>query len=65
MLQDEESARPRPANRFAPPPTLDGWGVQELRDYIAALQLEIARAEAAIASRERHRGAADSLFRKP
>ena len=37
--------------------------MQELRDYIASLQAEIARAEAAIAARGQQRSAADALFR--
>jgi uncharacterized small protein (DUF1192 family) len=65
MLQDEDGGgdRPRPAIRFAPA-ALDTWGVQELRDYIETLKAEIARAEAAIAAREAHRTAADTLFRR-
>jgi uncharacterized small protein (DUF1192 family) len=59
---EEESAKPAP--RFVPP-ALDSWGVSELRNYISALQAEIARAEAAIAARETHRGAADAIFRRP
>jgi uncharacterized small protein (DUF1192 family) len=59
----EEEDRPRRPQRFQPA-VLDAWGVEDLRDYIAALQAEIARAEAAIAARERQRGAADALFRK-
>ena len=66
MAVEEEAALPRPrAERFVPPPSLDGWGVQELRDYIAALRAEILRAEAGIARQESHRSAADALFRKP
>lgn len=66
MIDDREE-RPRPlnANRFTPPPTLDGWSVDELRDYVAALQAEIARAEAAIAGRQSHRSAADAFFKAP
>jgi uncharacterized small protein (DUF1192 family) len=60
----EEEERPRRAPRFTPLP-LDGLGVEELRDYIASLGVEIARAEAAIAARERQRGAADAVFRRP
>jgi uncharacterized small protein (DUF1192 family) len=36
--------------------------VGELKDYIAALEEEIARAEAAIAKKEAHRGGLDALF---
>lgn len=43
----------------------DGCDVEELRDYIAALQEEIARAEVAITARAAVRDAAESFFRKP
>jgi len=59
-----EEERPRPATGFTPA-VLDSWGVDELRRYIATLQAEIARAEAAIETRQAHRGAADAFFRKP
>jgi uncharacterized small protein (DUF1192 family) len=64
-MQEEEDRPRRPAagQRFQPA-VLDGRGIEELRDYIAALRAEIARAEAAIAAREHQRGAADALFRK-
>jgi uncharacterized small protein (DUF1192 family) len=45
-------------------PRFDGWDVGQLRDYIAELQAEIARAEAGIAAREDHRAAAEAFFRK-
>jgi uncharacterized small protein (DUF1192 family) len=45
-------------------PRFDGWDVGQLRDYIAELQAEIARAEAGIAAREGHRAAAEAFFRK-
>ncbi|CAH0267199.1 DUF1192 domain-containing protein [Roseomonas sp. CECT 9278] len=45
-------------------PRFDGWDVGQLRDYIAQLQAEIARAEAGIAAREDHRAAAEAFFRK-
>ncbi len=60
---EEESPHSR-RNSFTPA-VLDMWGVAELQRYIAALQAEIARAEAAIAAREKHRNAADSFFRRP
>ena len=61
-MTEEES--PRPAGGWTAP-SLDSWGVAELRRYIATLQGEIARAEAAIKAREAHRGAADAFFRRP
>jgi uncharacterized small protein (DUF1192 family) len=64
-MQDEQDATPRRPRRGFTPPPLDGWDVEDLRDYIAALRAEIARAEAAIASRDGHRSAAESVFRRP
>jgi uncharacterized small protein (DUF1192 family) len=60
----EEDDRPRRTVPFTPPP-LDSWGVEDLRAYIATLRAEIGRTEAAIASRDRHRSAADAFFRPP
>lgn len=66
MIDDrEEGPRPAGAHRFVPPPTLEGWGVEELHAYVAALRAEIARAEAAILQRQSHRSAADALFGNP
>lgn len=39
--------------------------VEELRSYVAELQAEIARTEAAIAAKHGHRDIADSVFRRP
>ena len=61
-MMEEES--PKAAGGFATPP-LDSWSVAELRRYITTLQAEIARAEAAIQTRDTHRGAADAFFRRP
>ena len=61
MIEEET---PKPAPRFVPA-SIDSWGVAELRGYIAALRAEISRAEAAIATREAHRGAADAFLRRP
>ncbi len=61
MFEDEA---PRPRGNFTPP-VLDSWGVEDLRAWIATLQAEISRAEAAIASREAQRNAADAFFRRP
>jgi uncharacterized small protein (DUF1192 family) len=57
----EEDA-PRRAPGFVPP-VLDGWDVDELKEYIARLQAEIGRVEASIAKKQAHRGAADAFFR--
>jgi uncharacterized small protein (DUF1192 family) len=61
MFEDEEISRPRRVEK----PLLDPLSVTDLRFYIAELQAEIARAEAAIAQKEGARGHADSFFRKP
>ena len=53
---EPRSAKPKPRN-------LDIMGVTELEAYIADLQAEIDRAQAAIDSRKQHRSAADALFK--
>ena len=58
----DEEAPPKPRRVTTLP--LDPLGVGELRDYIAELEAEIARAEAAITQKQDHRGVADSFFRK-
>ncbi len=42
---------------------LDPFSVEDLRSYIAALQAEIARAEAAITAKQGARGHADRFFK--
>lgn len=64
MALFDEEERPKPVRRFDPP-VLDRWDVDELREYIATLKAEIARAEAAIGSKQAQRAAADAFFRKP
>jgi uncharacterized small protein (DUF1192 family) len=59
----EEDA-PRRAPSFVPP-LLDGWDVEELKQYIERLRAEIGRVDAAIARKQAHRGAADAFFRTP
>ncbi|MDB5413504.1 MAG: hypothetical protein JWR10_1839 [Rubritepida sp.] len=58
----EEEPRPKPAHRFQPAPLAD-WAEGDLRNYIAELSIEIARAEAAIAARSHQRAAADAFFK--
>ncbi len=60
-MWDEDEPKPKP-RRVSPIP-LEPLGVSELRDYIAELQGEIARADAAIARKEGHRGDAERFFR--
>ncbi|WP_119460272.1 DUF1192 domain-containing protein [Rhodospirillaceae bacterium SYSU D60014] len=56
-----EDLEPRKA---APKPKdLDALSVEELTDYIAALETEIARAKAKIAAKEAHRTGAAALFK--
>ena len=43
---------------------LDTLGIEELREYIAELQAEIARVEADIERKQGHRSAADAFFRR-
>ncbi len=60
-MWDEDE--PKPTKRRVTPIPLDPFGVVELREYIAELQMEIARAEAAIAKKEGHRGEVERFFR--
>ena len=48
----------------APLKDLSLLGIAELEGYIAGLQSEIARAEAEIAEKRKHRGGAEALFRR-
>ncbi len=50
------AAKPKPRD-------LSEMSVAALQDYIADLKGEIARAEAAIAAKQNHRGAAEAFFR--
>ena len=61
LLDEEEPRRPARLEKIP----LDPLGIAELREYIAELTAEIARAEAAIAAKSDHRSAADAFFRKP
>jgi uncharacterized small protein (DUF1192 family) len=45
------------------PKDLDALSVEELTDYIAALEAEIARAKAKITAKEAHRTGAAALFK--
>jgi uncharacterized small protein (DUF1192 family) len=62
MLEEEDV--PRPKKKRVETIALDPLGVEELREYIEELSGEIARAEAEIARKSRHRSAADAFFRK-
>lgn len=60
---DEEEQPTKPRRLAAMP--LDSLGIGELEDYIAELQVEISRVEAAIGRKRDHRGTAESVFRRP
>ena len=53
-----------PTKKPAPPKDLTLLGIAELEDYIAGLQGEIARAQAEIAEKRKHRGGAEALFKR-
>jgi len=61
-MLDEEENRPKKHVLLERPP-LDPMSVADLRDYIADLQNEIARVEAAIQKKQGARGHADSFFK--
>jgi uncharacterized small protein (DUF1192 family) len=44
---------------------LDTLGIEEMQDYIGELREEIARVEADITGKQRHRNAADAFFKSP
>jgi uncharacterized small protein (DUF1192 family) len=60
MILDDETD---PKTKKPKPRLLDNLSVPELRDYIAQLKSEIARAEADIQKKEKHKAAADALFK--
>jgi uncharacterized small protein (DUF1192 family) len=53
-----------PGKKPAPPKDLTLLGIAELEEYVAGLQAEIARAQAEIADKRKHRSGADALFRR-
>jgi uncharacterized small protein (DUF1192 family) len=59
---DEEDLLP--GRKPPPPKDLALLGVAELEEYIAGLRGEIARAEAEIAEKRKHRGGAEALFKR-
>jgi uncharacterized small protein (DUF1192 family) len=60
---DFEDLEPR--NRTKKPKPLDDMSVSDLKDYVAALTAEIARAEAAIKAKQAHLEAMNALFKAP
>jgi uncharacterized small protein (DUF1192 family) len=61
MILDEDTD---PKTKKAKPRQLDNMSVPELRDYVRQMQDEIARVEAEIQKKEKHKSAMDALFRK-
>ena len=62
MLNPDDLEPPRKGS--ARPVDLQPMSVNELRDYIASLEAEIARAEQAIAKKEAHKSGVEALFGK-
>jgi uncharacterized small protein (DUF1192 family) len=59
---DIEDLEPR--KKTATPLNLDTLSIEELTDYIASLEAEIARVRAKIAAKKAHLAGAAELFRK-
>ncbi|HXC26440.1 MAG TPA: DUF1192 domain-containing protein [Stellaceae bacterium] len=53
-----------PSKKPVPPKDLTLLGIAELENYIAGLEGEIARAQAEIAEKRKHRGGAEALFKR-
>jgi len=60
MDTDELEPPKKPAGK----PDLDIMSVEQLEDYIAEMEGEIARVRAAIEHKQSARGAADSVFKR-
>ena len=55
---------PMPSRKPVPLKDLTLLGIAELEEYIAGLEAEIARAQAEIAEKRKHRGGAEALFKR-
>ena len=53
-----------PRHKKAPPRNLDSMSVEDLGEYVAALQAEIVRVEEKIKAKRSHAAAAASFFKK-
>ncbi len=53
-----------PLHKKPKPKDLDVMSIEALKEYIAGLEAEIARARAAIVAKEDHRGAAEAVFKQ-
>jgi uncharacterized small protein (DUF1192 family) len=60
MIFDDDTD---PKTKKPKPRALDNLSVPELRDYITQMKGEIARVEAEILKKEKHKAAADALFK--
>ena len=58
---DPEELEPR--KKVATPPDLDRMSIEELRDYIAAMEAEISRVKAKIEAKKAYLAGAASLFK--
>jgi len=61
MINPDELEPPKPAQK---PKDLTVMSVGELKNYIGALEAEIARAEDAIKKKEAHKSGVEALFGK-
>lgn len=57
---DELEPRAKPSK----PRDLSSYSVEEMKEYIAHMQAEIARVEAALAAKQSYRSSADAFFKK-
>ncbi len=60
MDTDDLEPKPKPKG----PPDLETLSIVELKEHIAALEAEIARAKAVIAAKEASRGSAEQFFKR-
>jgi uncharacterized small protein (DUF1192 family) len=60
MIFDDETD---PKTKKQKPRQLDNLSVPELKDYILQMKGEIVRVEAEIQKKEKHKAAADALFK--
>jgi uncharacterized small protein (DUF1192 family) len=54
-----------PQKQTKKPKPLDDMSIEDLKEYVANLQTEIARVEVAIKAKQTHMAAMDALFKKP
>jgi|TARA_B100002003_G_C13615379_1_gene316065 uncharacterized small protein (DUF1192 family) len=63
MDTDDLEPPRNPAGKPAAKPDLQVMSVEQLQDYIAEMETEIARVRAAIDGKQSARGAADAVFK--